>query len=216
MEKQLIHLVGVEESFRTRHAPMKVVFQPTTLSLPANRRLAVLGKKQSVNVEFLRLLAGVTVPTRGKVISRVRLSPIINTVGLFHPTFNGLENIRHFARLLNFDADRLMVAIDAFTGTGGALGGSALEEQRERRREAVIGLLTLLPFDCYLIEELAQFSEEVMSRHLAAVAPRGAGLIFTTSSLRKARRYADCAVVIRDGIVHPFSNLEQAIAFHER
>jgi capsular polysaccharide transport system ATP-binding protein len=216
MENSLIHLVGVEESTWAPRTPPKIIFQPTTLSLPADRRLVVLGKKYSVNLEFLRLLAGVSVPTRGKVVSHLRLSPIISLSGLFYPYVNGLENIRHYARMLNVDANRLTLAIDLFTGTGGALGGPAKDQQRDRSKEAMIALFTLLPFDCYLIDEIAQFSEAVVSRHLDAVAPRRAGLIFTTHSQRQARQYADCAIVIRDGIVHPFSDVERAIAFHER
>jgi len=216
MENSLIHLIGVEESTWAPRTTPKIVFQPTTLSLPADRRLVVLGKKYSVNSEFLRLLAGVTAPTRGKVISDVRLSPIINLSGLFYPYVNGLENIRHYARLLNVDANKLTLAIDLFTGTGGSLGGAVKDQQRDHSKEAMMALFTLLPFDCYLIEEIAQFSDLVMRRHLDAVGPRGAGLIFTTHSLRQARRYSDCAIVIRDGIVHPFSDVERAIAFHER
>jgi capsular polysaccharide transport system ATP-binding protein len=216
LEARLIHLIAAEESRSAPGEPLRIILQPTTLSLPADRRLVVLGKKASVNSAFLRLLAGVTVPTRGRVMSHARLSPIMNSTGLFHPYVNGIENIRHYARLLNLDEDKLLMAIDSFTGTVGSLGGRAREEQNERRREAIIALLTLLPFDCYLIEEIAQFSEPVARRHLEAVAPRGAGLIFTTNSLRRARSYADCAIVIRDGIVHPFSNVEEAIAFHER
>jgi ABC-type polysaccharide/polyol phosphate transport system ATPase subunit len=216
LENRLIHFVAVEASQWAPRTPPKIILQSTTLSLPADRRLVVLGKRPSVNSSFLRLLAGVSAPTRGKVISEVRLSPIINAAGLFHPYLNGVENIRHFARMLNLNADQLMVAIDAFSGTGRTLGGAAQEEQRDRRREAVMGLLTLLPFDCYLIDELAQFSEAVTRRHLDAVAPRGAGLIFTTTSRRLARRYADCSIVIQDGIVHPFSSVEKAIAFDER
>jgi ABC-type polysaccharide/polyol phosphate transport system ATPase subunit len=215
LENRLIHLVAVEASQWAPRTKPKVILQPTSLSLPTDRRLVVLGKRQSVKSSFLRLLAGVLAPTRGRVIAQVRLSPIINPTGLFYPYLNGVENIRHFARMLNLDPDQLMVAVDAFSGTGGSLGGPAQEEQRDRRREAVMGLLTLLPFDCYLIDEIAQFSEAATRRHLDAVAPRRAGLIFTTASRRLALQYADCGIVIRDGIVHPFSSVEKAIAFDE-
>jgi ABC-type polysaccharide/polyol phosphate transport system ATPase subunit len=216
MAERVIHLLAVEESSWAPRASVKVVLQPTTITLPADRRLVVLGKKHSVNSGFLRLLAGVSAPTRGTIISRVRLSPILRSSGLFYPHVNGLENIRHYARMLNVGEDRLTLAIDRLSGVAGSLGEQRYEGWRDRGREAMLALFTLLPFDCYLIDEIAQFPEALTQRHLDAVAPRGAGLIFTTTSLWRARRYADCAIVIRDGIVHPFSDVEKAIAFHER
>jgi capsular polysaccharide transport system ATP-binding protein len=212
----LIQLIAAEESYREPDAPRRIILRPTTINLPVDRRLAVLGKKRSANSAFLRLLAGITAPTRGKVISHARLSPILKPHELFHPYFNGMENMRHFARMLNLDPDRLMVATDAFSGTGGSLGGQVKAEEPDRRREAIMALLTLLPFDCYLIDEISQFSEAVTRRHLDAVAHRGAGLIFTTTSWRWASRYADCAIVFRDAAVYPFPTVEKAIASYER
>jgi capsular polysaccharide transport system ATP-binding protein len=212
----LIHLIAVEQWSRDPNVPSEVILRPTTLSLPADRRLAVLGTRRSRNSHFLRLLAGIATPTRGRVLSAVRLSPIMKSNGLFHPYLNGLENIRQFARMLNLAPDRLAAAMDEFSGTGGALGGPAKEEDRLRRREAEMALLSLLPFGCYLIDEIAQFSEALARRHLGAVSSRGAGLIFTTTSSRLVRCYADCAIVLRDASVHPFSDVEEATAFHER
>jgi ABC-type polysaccharide/polyol phosphate transport system ATPase subunit len=215
-EGQLIQLVATEEWYQEPNEPPRIVLRPTTLDLPADRRLVVLGRRRSANSRFLRLLAGITWPTRGRVIAKVRLSPILSANGLFHPYFNGVENVRHFARMLNLHPDQLLLAIDSFSGSTGFLGGVAKVEEQDPRRQAMMGLLTLLPFDCYLIDEIAQFSEAVVWRHLDAVAPRGAGMIFTTSSRRHAQRYADCALVLRDAVVHPFSSVEKAFAFYER
>jgi capsular polysaccharide transport system ATP-binding protein len=213
----LIRLVAVAKSNREPpHGALRIVLQPTTLTLPVDRRVAVLGKKRSANSSFLRLLAGVTAPTSGKVISRARLSPILKSSELFHYYFNGLENIRHFARILNLEPDQLLLAINRLSGTANSLGGSIRDEERGRRDEAIMALLTLLPFDCYLIEEIGQYGETMIRRHLDGVAHRGAGLIFTTTSARWTRQYADCAIVIRDALVYPFSTVEEAIAFHER
>ena len=89
-------------------------------------------------------------------------------------------------------------------------------EDSGKRKATEIALLTLLSFDCYLIDEIGHLAEAVRERHLEVVAERGAGIIFTTNLPQLARRYADCALVIRAGIVHPFSSVEEAVDFHER
>ena len=184
--------------------------------MPADRRLAVLGKRRQGKSVFLRILAGVEEPTRGEVISRLRLSPVVRSGALFHPRMSALENVRFFARMLNLDADRLALAVDAFYGADGVLGRSRKGEEGDRRKAAEIAFLSLLPFDCYLIDDIGQLPEAARKRHLDAAAQRRAGIIFATNQPQLARRYADCAVVIRDGIVHPFSDVAEAIAFDER
>lgn len=212
----MIHLSSLAKSHAVPGSRPKIVLRPTTLALPADRRLAVLGEGREANSAFLRLLAGVARPTRGTVISDLRLSPVVRRVGLFHPHLNSLENIRFFARMLNFDADQLMLAVGAFAGAGSSLGRPPKDEDGAERKAAEMALLTILPFDCYLIDEITQFSEAVIRRHLDVVAPRGAGMIFSTTSARLARQFGDCAIVIRNGIVHPFSNVAEALAFDGR
>jgi capsular polysaccharide transport system ATP-binding protein len=217
LENPLIRLVAVQKSNRDPpHGALRVTLRPTTLTMPVDRRIAVLGKKRSANSSFLRLLAGVTAPTSGKVISQARLSPILKSNELFHYSFNGLENIRHYARILNMSPNQLFLAINRLSENAGSLGGPIRDEEQGWRDEAIVALFTLLPFDCYLIDEISQYGETMIRRHLDVVAQRGAGLIFTTTSVRWTRYYAEAAIVVRDGAVYPFSTVEQAIAFHER
>jgi capsular polysaccharide transport system ATP-binding protein len=213
---RLIHLFSLTKSFpaAVSGSRPKLVLHPTTLSLPADRRLAVLAKKLGGKSVFLRILAGVEAPTDGEVISTVRSSPVIKSGVLFHPRISNVENIRFFARMLNLDPDRLTVAIDAFCRANG-VAGQWLEDEQQRRA-AEVALLTILSFDCYFVDEIGQLAEPARLRLFDVAEQRQGGVIFATNQPRLARRYADCAVVIRDGIVHPFSNVAEAIAFHER
>jgi capsular polysaccharide transport system ATP-binding protein len=194
----------------------KVVLQPTTLSLPADRRLAVLGGDAAANTVFLRLLARAELPTHGTVVSRVRLSPVVRPGRLFHPVLTSLENVRFYARMLNLDAKRLASAIGVFAGVDVRPSLVPEAETSDYRRALETALLILLPYECYLVDEIARLEEPARQSLFAAVAQRRGGIIFTTGKARLARQLADCAVVIRNGIVHPFSQVEEAIAFHGR
>jgi capsular polysaccharide transport system ATP-binding protein len=215
MVSRVIHLVSVAKSYWTPRSAPKIVLQPTTLTLPADRRLAVLGKKRQGKSVFLRMLAGAEIPTEGEVIARMRSSPVVKSGALFHSRLSNRENIRCFARMLNLDGDLLTLAIDAFCG-GCALAKSPKDEDREWRSAAEMALLSIIPFDCYFVDDIGQFAKPIRERHLDTIAQRRAGIIFTTNQPSLARDYADCAVVIRDGIVHPFPNVAEAIAFDER
>ncbi len=183
--------------------------------MPTDRRLALLGASGQGKTVLLQILAGVEPPTQGQAISPVRLSPIIRLGRMFHRHLDNLENVRFFARMLNLGAEQLASAVNAVAGSD-AFDPSPRRGDRDRRKYAEMALLSLLPFDCYLIDEIGQVFEEARERLFASAAQRRAGVIFATSRPSLARRYADCAIVIRDGIVHPFSQIEEAIAFHEQ
>lgn len=214
--ERVIRLVALEKSFAMVDAPPKVVLNPTTFAMPADRRLAVLGGRGQGKTVFLKLLAGMEMPTRGDVVSSVSLSPIVRFGGLFHPRLSDIENIRFYARMLDLDEDALAMTLDTACNANGAMVRSLSATGKTDRKAAEMALLSVLPFDCYLLDEVAQLEEVVRNRLLGIAAQRGAGIIFSTNLPQLARRYADCAIVIRNGFVHPFSDIEEALAFHER
>jgi ABC-type polysaccharide/polyol phosphate transport system ATPase subunit len=211
----LIHLVSLAKVYSTPEHPPKVVLRPMTLALPADRRLAVLGQRRQGKSVFLRLLAGVEAPTQGEVIAPGRMSPVARPNVLFHPRLSIAENIRFFARTLNLHPDQLTVALDAFCGTGGTLTRPT-KGIDHNRTAAEMALLSMLPFDCYCVDDIGHVAEASRERLFDGAARRRAGVIFATNQTRLARRYADCAIVLRDGNVHPFSSIDEAISFDER
>ena len=216
LDPQVIHLVSIAMSFPTHGSNHKVVLLPTTLDLPIDRRVAVIGQKRQGKSVLLRLLSGAETPTIGEVVSRARLSPVVRSGALFHAHLSTYENIRFLARMFNLDTDLLAKTVMAVCGISGIMGAPLKEEAAEDRRTAELALLSILPFDCYLVDEPSLLPEIARERLFSAAAQQGAGVIFATNQLGLVHTYADCAVVIRDKTIHPFSDIEEAIAFHER
>jgi capsular polysaccharide transport system ATP-binding protein len=212
----VIQLLAMAKGFVTAGAPPKLVFRPTTLSLPADRRVAVLGERREGKTVLLQLLAGLEIPDEGSVVAPLRLSPIVNGGRLFHPNLTGLENIRFHARLSGFDADHLLAAVSAMSGIGKGLNRPARDLEWGERKSVEAALTAALPFDCHLIDDLGQLEDELQEQYFAAAAQHRAGVIFATNKARLARRFADCAVVIRDHTLYPFARIEEATSFYER
>jgi capsular polysaccharide transport system ATP-binding protein len=213
---RVIHLLAVAKSFFAAGSAPKLVFRPTTLSFPADRRVAVLGDRRDGKTVLLQLLAGLEVPDEGAVIAPLRLSPIVNGGRLFHPNLTGLENIRFHARLSGIDADHLLAAVSALSGVGKALNRPVRDLEWGERKSVEAALTAALPFDCHLIDDLGQLEDELAEQYFAAAAQQRAGVIFATNKARLARRFADCAVVIRDQTLYPFARVEEATSFYER
>lgn len=212
----MIRLISAAMSYDVPGSRPKVVLYPTTIDLPIDRRVAVIGPKRHGKSVFLRLLAGVETPTVGHVVSRARLSPVIKAGAVFERRLTIFENIRFFARMLNVDAEQLALTIMSVCGPDSGMAKTRDGETDDQRRAAELALLSILPFDCYLADEIALIPESARLGLFKAAERQRAGIIFATNMKHLARDYADCALVIRDKTLYPFSDVEEAIAFNER
>jgi capsular polysaccharide transport system ATP-binding protein len=216
VDQRLIHLIGVTKTYTVENASPKLVLRPTTLTIPTDRRIAVLGRRRSGKSTILKLLAGNESPSEGEIFSRVRISSVVRPGSLFHPRLNNQENLRFYARTLNVDMEELMAAVGSYSTVSTNRGTNRRGENTEQRKAIEVALLTLQCFGCYLVDEIAHLADDVRHRLLYAAAQQGAGVIFSTNLPQMARRYAEGAIVIREGIVRPFASIERAIQFHER
>ena len=212
----MIYLASVALNHYSPGLPPKPVLHSTSIALPTDRPMAVLAPTRSDRAAFLRLLAGVELPSHGRVTTKLRLSPVVKNGVLFHRGMSIADNFRFFARLLNADEDKLLVVINSFCEFHDDWHGLTKDDEAERIRYAEIAMLSLLCFDCYLVEDIPQCSELIRQRFFDAAAERKAGIIFSANNIHLVRRFAECAVVLRDGELHPFSNVEEAVQFHEQ
>jgi capsular polysaccharide transport system ATP-binding protein len=213
---RLVHLLSVAKSFPGTGSAPKIVFGPTTLSLPTDRRVAILGGRRAGKTTFLQILARKLAPDRGQLIAPLRFSPVVNSGGLFHPQLTALENIRFIARMSGICAERLTLSVDAFNANSISLDTPFKDHDSGRRRALEVAVAIVLPFDCYLFDDAAQLAPELLERSFDAAAQRCAGLIFTTATSRLAHRFADAILVIGDTTLHPFADIEEGIQFFER
>jgi capsular polysaccharide transport system ATP-binding protein len=212
----MIYFRSVAKTYRVQEGRPKLVLRPTTIALPTDRRVAILGGRMEGKTTLLRLLSGFEAPDSGEIVAPLRLSPIGNSRTLLHPVFSGAENIQIVARMIGVDADLLLTAVDRLCGIGHMLEKPLHTQDAQRRQLLEIAVLSVLPFDCYLLDNSHSMSTGLLERYFDAAQRRGAGMIFATGQPRQVYRYADYAVVIKDHTVCAYNQVEEAIESYER
>jgi ABC-type polysaccharide/polyol phosphate transport system ATPase subunit len=212
----MIYLHSVSKTIFAKHNEPRLVLRPTSIALPTDRRVAILGERQLGKTTLLRLLAGFDPPDTGEIIADVKLSPIGNSRSIFHPRLSTTENVRLIARSMGMDAHYVLTAIDALCDMGDQVEKPYTALSGPQRQLLEIALLSVLPFDCYLLDDAFRMPKSLLERYFDAAERRGAGMIFTTVVPRQVYEYADYAVVIRDHTVRAFSHAQEAIETHER
>ena len=189
------------------------VFRPSDISLPTDRRLAVLGRRRSGKTTLLKILAGKLRPDLAKLLESAQFSPVANAGGLFHPKLNVVDNVRFLADLYCVDAARMYRGLLEFCQIKSDKDIAAKSNDPALRRSLEVAAIMFLPFSCYLVDDAAHLSSEFVDRCFAAAEHRGAGLIFATSNARMARQHAQAVLVIAERSLHLFDDVEEASEF---
>jgi len=207
----MIFLRSVSKTVFPKHETPKQLFRPTSVALPTDCRVAILGGHQEGKTTLLRLLAGFDHPDTGEVTANLKLSPIANSRSFFHISLTVAENARLFARSMGLDADYVLKALDTLCRIGSDVGKQFGSLNGQQRKLLEIALLSILPYDCYLLDDASRLPKPLLERYFDAAERRGAGMIFTTATPRQVYEYADYAVVIRDRTVQAFRHADEAL-----
>jgi capsular polysaccharide transport system ATP-binding protein len=197
-------------------ATRPLLFGPVSCVLPTNRVMAVLGREQTGRTTLLRLLGGAARPDAGAVISGAKFSMILNSTGYLHGGMTGIENVAILARMYAMDPGRLTRLAVEIPFIDSALWYLPVGElEPAARRGLELGLAALLPYDCYLIDDLERAHEKVIGPTIKMLTDRNAGVLFSTYRARFALQYADCAAVIADCNLATFDTVKDAAAFYD-
>lgn len=92
LEEQAMLLRSVIPFWRPKRTEMWAV-RDIDLTIAEGETVGVIGRNGAGKTSLLRLLAGVTRPSSGRVLTRGRVAPLISVGVGFHPEMSGRENV---------------------------------------------------------------------------------------------------------------------------
>lgn len=212
----MIHLVSIAKSFAREGRPLNVVLRPGTMSLPADRRVAVLAPRRHGKTVLLQLLARHMAPDQGKIISTRSMSPVVNAESLFHRQLTGLENIRFIARTYEIDADFLTSAVNSLYGLDESIMRAMKDLDAPHRKSLEAAVTMMLPFGCYLFDEVGLLEPALLKGCMDVAFGRNSGFFFASSNRRFALQYAEAVVIIAEGGLYLFHDVEKGVEAFDR
>src|SRR5690242_8985482 len=103
----MIHLIDVTKRYST-WAGDRIVLFPTTLTIPTDCGVAVLGRNGAGKSTLLRMIAGVEMPDQGRIVRTVSVSWPIGYGGGISGAMTGRQNVRFIARINGADEDEVV------------------------------------------------------------------------------------------------------------
>lgn len=195
------------------------VIDDLTLTLPTGRSLALLGGNGAGKTTLLQLIAGTLPPDAGDVWSDGAISWPVGFGGSFHRDLTGAQNTRFLARVYGVDTDELMDFVQDFAEIGKHFHMPIRTYSSGMKSRLNFGVSMGIPFDTYLVDEVTAVGDAKFRRKSKAVfrdRMRNASAILVNHNLEELREYCDAAIVLHEGRLTLFHDLEEAVEQHKR
>jgi capsular polysaccharide transport system ATP-binding protein len=197
----------------------KIVLNHVSINLEAGVSYGIMGVNGAGKSTFVRLIAGSELPNSGRIQRSVRLSWPLGFTGGIHPSLTGRENIQFLARVYGERPSNIIEFVEDFAEIGPYLDAPVKTYSSGMIARVAFGLSMAINFECYLIDEVMAVGDaRFQARCQAEFRKRKehSDLIMVSHSTETLREYCDRGIVLADGRLHYFHDVDDAIELYRR
>ena len=196
----------------------RIVIDDLNLTLPTGMSMALLGRNGAGKSTLMQIIAGTMRPDTGRVVTDGSISWPVAFGGSFHGELTGAQNVRFVARIYGVDTDSLIAFVDDFAELGKHFHMPVRTYSAGMRSRLTFGTSMGIRFDTYLVDEVTAVGDAAFKRKSRAVfrdRMKKSGAILVSHNMRELRQFCDAGIVLENGRLEYFDDIEDAIARHE-
>lgn len=164
------------------------------------------------------MIGGLLPPDSGRIISNGTLSWPVGFGGSFHRDLTGAQNIRFIARIYGVDTNSLITFVKDFADLGRHFHMPVRSYSSGMRSRLTFGASMGIHFDTYLVDEVTAVGDAQFKRKSRAIfreRMKTSSAIMVSHDMGQLRQFCDAGIVLENGKIEYFDDLEEAIALHE-
>jgi capsular polysaccharide transport system ATP-binding protein len=213
----MIRFENISKGFwvRGKYTP---IIRNLNLTLPSNQSLALLGRNGAGKSTLLSMVAGTLRPDSGNIYSDGTISFTVGYAGSFHGDMTGAQNTRFVARIYGVDSDELADFVEDFAEIGSHFHMPLRTYSSGMKARLAFGVSMGIPFDTYLIDEATATGDakfRAKSRVVFKQRMSQSSAIMVSHSMTDIRAFCDTGVVLNNGQIEIFDDIEAAIKRHK-
>jgi capsular polysaccharide transport system ATP-binding protein len=213
----MIRFENLTKSFRVR-GQRKVVIDNLNATLPTGKSLALLGRNGAGKSTLMEIIAGTMPVDSGQVVSDGSISWPVGFGGSFHRELTGAQNVRFIARIYGVDSEELEEFVRDFAQLGPHFFMPVRSYSSGMKSRLAFGTSMGIRFDTYLVDEVTAVGDAAFKRRSRAVFAermRDSSAVLVNHDMGQLREFCDAGIVLEQGQIQYFDDLEEAIAVHE-
>ncbi|WP_375687112.1 ABC transporter ATP-binding protein [Pseudooceanicola sp. LIPI14-2-Ac024] len=196
----------------------KTVIDDLDMELPTGKSLALLGRNGAGKSTLIQMIAGNVPVTSGRIVVDGSMSWPVAFGGSFHGQLTGVQNVRFVARIYGVDTDSLVRFVEDFAELGKHFRMPVRTYSAGMKSRLAFGTSMGIDFDTYLVDEVTAVGDAVFkrkSREVFKSRMERSGAILVSHSMNDVRDFCDAGVVLENGKLTYFEDLEEAIDLHQ-
>lgn len=212
----ILEFSGVRLNNKLRGKPP--ILDGVSFRQPQGVSIGIIGARGSGKSVLIQLANGSLAPDGGKVRRFGRVSMPIGFPATLHQKLTGEEITRITAGLFDLNPDALCRFVAEVSELGDAFYSPLSLYNATKRSRFVFSLSYAIPADCYIADGAlfgGQGSFRDTCLELARQRKSEAAFLFTSTSPRDMRMFADVGGVLEEGRLTIFPSVEDAIARYE-
>ncbi|MPW28749.1 ATP-binding cassette domain-containing protein [Agarivorans sp. B2Z047] len=207
----------------TKFYPSKLgdqyIFDQINFSIPAGHNIAILGANGAGKSTLFRLLAGSEYPNKGKIVTDLSISwPVALSTGI-HPEMTGRENTRFIGRVNGVkNLKEYENKVRNFAELAKKYDLPVKSYSSGMRAKLAFACCISIDFDVYLIDEATSVGDAKFKRKAKQALLRrseNANVIMVSHDLKEIRQFCDSAIILNNGQLAFYNDLESAIECYQ-
>lgn len=195
----------------------KHVLKGVDFTIKPSDRIGLLGRNGAGKSTLIRLVGGVEVPTRGKVVRKMTCSWPLGFTGGFQGSLTGYDNARFVARIYDKPYEEIREFVEEFTELGSNLKMPVKIYSSGMRARLAFALSLAIEFDCYLIDEVIMvgdknFQDKCKSEFFEKRNDRA--LLLASHSVNLVKQYCNRALLLHEGRAHIYEDVDKAVSHY--
>ncbi len=204
---------NVHKSYPTRFG-RKVVIDRLNIVFDTRRNIGILGLNGAGKSTLIRLISGIELPDRGRIVRRANISFPLGFSGCFAANMSGRENAAFVARVYGFDVKEVVEFVEAFAELGKYFDEPIKTYSSGMAARLGFGVSIALEFDVYLIDEVIGAGDaRFFARCQAAFEERlaNSSVIMVSHATETLLTYCDIGATLHNGKLTYFDDIADAI-----
>jgi len=215
--KRIASWFGVDVNVKEEHT----ILEDISFSIAPGEAVGIVGQNGAGKSTLLKIITGTLKPSQGTVVSRGRISAILELGMGFHPDLTGRQNVYHAAGLMGFkpeEVDAVIEEIHAFTEIGDYFDQPVRTYSSGMQMRVSFAVATAYRPEILIIDEALSVGDTYFQHksfgRIKAFQEEGTTLLFVSHDRGAVQAVCDRAILLESGKVLKDGNPEIVMDYY--
>jgi capsular polysaccharide transport system ATP-binding protein len=214
----MIEFINISKSYRFGSGK-KIILDNISFYFEQGVNIGILGVNGAGKSTLLKLIAGSEAADKGKILRSGTFSWPLGFAAGFQGSLTGEENLRFICRIYGANIVYITKSVADFSELGMALFEPVSTYSTGMRARLAFALSMAIEFDVYLVDEIMGVGDRIFQKKSRAAfveRSKHSSIIMVSHSMDTIREYSDVVLLLSNGHVHIYEDVEKAIATYEK